>query len=91
MFAQLGAHRSKGLLQTFVKALNIVLMLSIISPATRETALEKRRRGFSGIPAELIRYADAVNFIIKLADYKQRAIKNAIIRQVVPSTDEIYQ
>ena len=77
--------------KTFVKALNIVLMLSIISPAARETALEKRRRGFSGIPVELIRYADAVNFVIKLANYKQRANKNAVIRQVFRSTDEIYQ
>ena len=55
-----------------------------------KTALEKRRRGFSGIPAELIRYADAVDFVIKLAYYKQRASNNAMLRQIVPSTDEIY-
>ena len=53
--------------------------------------VEKRRRGFSGIPAELIRYAGAVNFVIKLAYYKQRASNNAMLRQIVPSTDEIYQ
>ena len=56
-----------------------------------KTALEKRRRGFSGIPAELIRYADAVDFLIKLAYDKQKASNNAMFRQIVPSTDEVYQ
>ena len=38
-------------------------------------ALEKRQRRFSGIPAELIRCDDAVDFAIKLA---LRTSKNAI-------------
>ena len=38
-------------------------------------ALEKQRRGFSVIPAEHIHYADAVDFVIKLAYHKQRASK----------------
>ena len=53
--------------------------------------MEKRRRRFSGIPSELICYADAVDFVIKLTYHKQRASKNAMPRQIVPSTDEIYQ
>ena len=28
-------------------------------------SLEKRQRGFSGIPAELIHYADAVDYVMK--------------------------
>ena len=43
------------------------------------------------IPAELICYAGAVDFVIKLAYYKQRSSKNAMLRQIVPSSDEIYQ
>ena len=53
--------------------------------------MEKRRRGFSGIPSELMCYADAVDFVIKLAYHKQKAIKNAVPRQIVLSTDKIYQ
>ena len=40
---------------------------------------------------ELIHYADAVDFVIKLANYKERASKNALLRQIVPSTNEIYE
>ena len=54
-------------------------------------AQEKWQREFSAIPAELIRYADAVDIVMKLAYYKQRASNNAMLRQIVPSTDEIYQ
>ena len=28
--------------------------------------MEKQRRGFSGIPAKLIHYADAVDYVMKL-------------------------
>ena len=63
----------------------------MISLVARELGLEKRRREFSAILAELIRYADAVDIVIKLAYYKQRASNNAMLRQIVPSTDEIYQ
>ena len=82
--------------KTFVKALNIAILLSMISLVARElglkkTALEKRRREFSGIPAELIRYADAVDIVTKLAYYKQRVSNNAMISQIVPITDEICQ
>ena len=68
-------------------------MISLVARelGLKETALEKRQREFSGIPAELIRYADAVNIVIKLAYYKQKASNNATLRQIVPSTDEIYQ
>ena len=55
-----------------------------------KTALEKRRREFSGIPAELIHYTDAVDNVIKLVYYKQRASNNVMLRQTVPSPDEIY-
>ena len=91
--------------KTSVKALNISLLLSMISPAARELevaqdawllegtppylefsvwsridvvsvdkvttslellALEKWRRGFSGILAELIHYGDAIDYVMKL-------------------------
>ena len=68
-------------------------MISLVARelGLKKTALEKRRREFSGIPAELIRYADAVDIVIKLAYYKQRASNNTMLRQIIPSTDEIYQ
>ena len=34
-------------------------------------SLEKRRRGFSGIPAEFIHYADAVDYVMKLISVLQ--------------------
>ena len=68
-------------------------MISLVARelGLKKTVLEKRQREFSGIPAELIRYADAVDIVIKLAYYKQKASNNATLRQIVPSTDEIYQ
>ena len=54
-------------------------------------ALEKRRRRFFGFPVEVIRYVDVVDFLIKLAYYKQRASKIAMLRQIVPSIDDMYQ
>ena len=56
-------------------------MISLVARelGLKKTALEKRQREFSGIPAELIRYADAVDIVIKLAYYKQ---KQAIMQRL---------
>ena len=42
VFGQLGAHKRKGFCKTFVKALNIALLLSVISPVVNELGVEKR-------------------------------------------------
>ena len=87
VFAQLGANRSEGLLQKFCSSTeHCLIAFNDISGCHRirggKTALERRQRGFSGIPSELTRNADAVDFVTKLAYYKQGASKHEMLRQM---------
>ena len=63
--------------KTFVKALNIALLLLMISPVARELGVEKQhwKNGEQNFLEfqRIYRYADAVDFVIKLDYYKQRA------------------